>query len=279
MTQTLISVIVPCYNQAQYLDECLQSVLDQTYERWECIIVNDGSPDNTEEVAKIWIEKDSRFKYLYKENGGLSSARNAGIEIAQGKWILPLDSDDKIGNRYLELAQKEFDDYNLIYCKANLFGIVEAPLINSDFSYEQLLYKNPFFCSAIFKKKFWKTVGGYDVDFVYGYEDWEFFINIVYNITDIKVLKLDYVGFFYRRKEISMDIVINSDASKKKGTLRLLILKHAKHYANSLDYIQQQFKEVETLKYKNKEFNQILFKNKISYYLFRIIKALSKKHD
>lgn len=73
---SLISVIVPCYNQAQYLDECLQSVLDQTYQNWECIIVNDGSPDNTEEIALRWTKKDSRFRYLKKENEGLSSARN-----------------------------------------------------------------------------------------------------------------------------------------------------------------------------------------------------------
>ena len=92
----LISVIVPCYNQAQYLDECLQSVLDQTYQNWECIIVNDGSPDNTEEIALQWTAKDPRFTYLKKENGGLSSARNAGIEVAQGEWIQFLDCDDKI---------------------------------------------------------------------------------------------------------------------------------------------------------------------------------------
>jgi glycosyltransferase involved in cell wall biosynthesis len=74
-----ISVIVPCYNQAIYLDECLQSVLDQTHENWECIIVNDGSTDHTEETAKKWTEKDARFIYIYKKNGGLSSARNAGL--------------------------------------------------------------------------------------------------------------------------------------------------------------------------------------------------------
>ena len=118
----LISVIVPCYNQAQYLDECLQSVLDQTYTDWECIIVNDGSPDHTEEIAKNWVEKDTRFIYLSKENGGLSSARNAGIEIAKGEWILPLDADDKIGERYLELAEKEFEnDYKVIYEYSLLF--------------------------------------------------------------------------------------------------------------------------------------------------------------
>ncbi|MGL6039433.1 MAG: glycosyltransferase family 2 protein, partial [Soonwooa sp.] len=57
----LISIIVPCYNQSQYLDECLQSVLDQTYQNWECIIVNDGSKDDTEEIALKWIVKDNRF--------------------------------------------------------------------------------------------------------------------------------------------------------------------------------------------------------------------------
>ena len=102
----LISVIVPCYNQAQYLDECLQPVLDQTYTDWECIIVNDGSPDHTEEVAKKWLEKDNRFRYIYKENGGLSSARNAGIREAKGEWIQFLDSDDKINTISFELLTK-----------------------------------------------------------------------------------------------------------------------------------------------------------------------------
>jgi hypothetical protein len=60
MTNPLLSIIVPCYNQAQYLSEALQSVLDQTYKNWECVIVNDGSPDNTEEVAKVWLGKGSQ---------------------------------------------------------------------------------------------------------------------------------------------------------------------------------------------------------------------------
>ena len=124
-----VSIIVPCYNQAQYLDECLQSVLEQTYPHWECIIINDGSPDNTEKVAQEWVVKDTRFKYIYKENGGLSSARNAGIEIADGEFILPLDADDKISAHYLKLAVKEFekDTYlKVVYCKAEKFEIGRA---------------------------------------------------------------------------------------------------------------------------------------------------------
>jgi hypothetical protein len=101
---SLISIIVPCYNQAHYLEECLQSVLEQTYPNWECIIVNDGSPDNTEEIAKKWLEKDPRFRYLKKENGGLSSARNAGIEVAKGEWLQFLDSDDTLEKEKLETS-------------------------------------------------------------------------------------------------------------------------------------------------------------------------------
>jgi glycosyltransferase involved in cell wall biosynthesis len=68
MSLPVISIIVPCYNQAQYLDEALNSVLNQTYENWECIIVNDGSPDNTEFVAQKWCAKDIRFKYIFQKN-------------------------------------------------------------------------------------------------------------------------------------------------------------------------------------------------------------------
>lgn len=115
----LVSIIVPCYNQAQYLPEALQTVLEQTYQNWECIIVNDGSPDNTELVAKEWLAKDSRFKYIYKENGGLSSARNVGIENSKGEFILPLDADDKISNNYLEECvlkfKKQSECFNCIW--------------------------------------------------------------------------------------------------------------------------------------------------------------------
>ena len=91
---TKVSIIVPCYNQAQYLPEALQSVLDQTYPHWECLIVDDDSPDNTQEVAQEWVNKDSRFLYFKKQNGGVSSSRNLGIEKASGAFIQFLDADD-----------------------------------------------------------------------------------------------------------------------------------------------------------------------------------------
>lgn len=99
-----VSIIVPCYNQAQYLDEALQSIVDQTYTDWECIIVNDGSPDRTEEVARSWEAKDPRFVYVYQENGGVSSARNLGIQMAKAEFLLTLDADDKYEATFLEKA-------------------------------------------------------------------------------------------------------------------------------------------------------------------------------
>ena len=99
----LISVVIPAYNAGQFLDETLESVLSQTYENWECIIVNDGSTDNTESVAKKWCEKDSRFRLTNKENGGHSSARNWGIKESKAEYIAFLDADDILTPDSLEV--------------------------------------------------------------------------------------------------------------------------------------------------------------------------------
>lgn len=71
MQESLVSIIIPCYNQADFLDQTLESVLKQTHSNWECIMVNDGSLDDTELIAKAWVSKDSRFKYFYKTNSGV----------------------------------------------------------------------------------------------------------------------------------------------------------------------------------------------------------------
>lgn len=100
-----VSIIIPCYNQAQYLPDAVESVVNQTYKDWECIIVNDGSPDNTSKAARKLMAKyhDRRIIFLEKENGGLADARNFGIKNSHGKYILPLDADDKI---HPEILQK-----------------------------------------------------------------------------------------------------------------------------------------------------------------------------
>lgn len=92
----LVSVIIPCYNQAQFLPDAIKSLIAQTYKNWECILVNDGSTDNTKEVAQIICQQDKRFIYIEQNNQGLSAARNTGLQNASGNYIQFLDCDDAI---------------------------------------------------------------------------------------------------------------------------------------------------------------------------------------
>jgi len=94
--KTLVSVIIPCYNQAEFLEETLLSVFNQVHTYWECLLIDDGSTDNTAEIINEWVKKDNRFHYYKKENGGVSDARNFGIQKANGEFIQFLDADDII---------------------------------------------------------------------------------------------------------------------------------------------------------------------------------------
>lgn len=151
MSTPKVSIIVPCYNQAQYLDVALQSVLNQTHKNWECFIIDDGSPDDTEKVAKNWVAKDARFIYLHKENGGVSSARNLGIDKATGEYLQFLDSDDFLDKEKLELSLQQTeqnDEVNLVVSNFRMF--TDNPQITSEpychlnaqlFTFENMLYR------------------------------------------------------------------------------------------------------------------------------------------
>lgn len=98
----LISIIVPVYKVAKYLPRCIESILRQTYPNFELILVDDGSPDKSGKICDKYAQKDSRIRVIHKKNGGVSSARNAGLDIAQGEYISFIDSDDWVSRDYLE---------------------------------------------------------------------------------------------------------------------------------------------------------------------------------
>lgn len=208
MNENLVSVIIPCYNQAKFLSIAIDSVLKQSYINWECIIVNDGSQDNTEEIAKSFVFKDKRIRYIKKENNGLVSARNEGIDNSKGEIILPLDADDKIAKDYLLKAINYFvhnNNVKIVYCKAQYFGVKTGDFTLPPFDLNILATTNLIFSSAFFKKSEWKRVGGYDIKMNKGLEDWEFWINILKDEKDNNaVFRLDYIGFFYQIKDNSM---------------------------------------------------------------------------
>lgn len=91
-----ISIIIPVYNAERFLRRCLDSVLNQSYSNWECIIVDDGSKDSSFAICDEYVKTDSRFKVIHKENGGVSEARNIGLSQLSGEWVTFVDSDDEL---------------------------------------------------------------------------------------------------------------------------------------------------------------------------------------
>ena len=98
----LITVIIPVYKVEPYLDRCVQSVIDQTYGNLEIILVDDGSPDGCPAICDAWAEKDDRVRVIHQKNGGLSAARNAGLDCMRGEYVAFVDSDDAVENTYIE---------------------------------------------------------------------------------------------------------------------------------------------------------------------------------
>lgn len=124
MESPLFSIIVPVYNAEKYIDECIQSVIDSTYKNWELMLVDDGSTDKSGSVCDDYVTKDNRIKVIHKSNGGVSSARNVGIENTTGEYLTFVDSDDRIAPTMLEKivstfsetnADIVFTDFNIIY--------------------------------------------------------------------------------------------------------------------------------------------------------------------
>jgi glycosyltransferase involved in cell wall biosynthesis len=119
------SIVIPIYNTGEFLNECIDSVINQTYSNLEIILVNDGSPDNSDEICKHYQNIDNRIKYFYKENEGVSIARNLGIANATGEYVYCLDSDDCIDKYFIENIVQSFQDNDLVlvgenYCSKNL---------------------------------------------------------------------------------------------------------------------------------------------------------------
>ena len=120
----LVSVIVPVYNVEKYIEKCLRSLIDQTYSNIEIIVINDGSPDNSEMIIKNIQKEDKRIKLICQKNSGVSAARNAGLDIAKGKYVMFVDSDDYVAKDYVEYF------YRLINYSENIDMAVDYNMYN-----------------------------------------------------------------------------------------------------------------------------------------------------
>ncbi|MGN0521376.1 MAG: glycosyltransferase family 2 protein [Eubacterium sp.] len=124
MQKNKISVIVPIYKTEKYLDKCIESIVNQTYENLEIILVDDGSPDGCPRKCDEWAERDSRIKVIHKENGGISSARNAGLDNATGDFIGFVDGDDFIENDFYEILINNLieNDADISFCSFKYYN-------------------------------------------------------------------------------------------------------------------------------------------------------------
>lgn len=213
METSLVSIIVPCYNQAQYLTQTVESILCQTYNNWECIIINDGSSDNTAGIAKLCAQKDSRIKYIYQANQGVSSARNNAIRLSTGKYILCIDADDLISNSFVQKMVDVLDskiDVKVVASKVRLFGKKNKTVRFPKYSLTSLMYRNLFVVTSMFRRIDFENSRGFNENMKFGLEDWDFWLSLLKKGGD--VVRLNNILFYYRIKKSSR----NKDIDKRK---------------------------------------------------------------
>lgn len=192
----MVSVIVPMYNAAAYIVEALESVLESSYRPIEVVVVDDGSTDDSLEVAKAYGKQHKEVRVLTQLNAGVSAARNHAIREAKGEYILPLDADDKIGRTYIEHAVEAMKDtVRIVGCRAEFFGAKTGEWRLPAFSHELLARKNMIHVSSLFRKEDWQRVGGFCEKDIYR-EDWDFWLSLME--LGGEYVRLDEIGLYYR---------------------------------------------------------------------------------
>ena len=227
-----VSIIIPCYNQGIWLAEAVASALMQDLEGVEVIVVNDGS---TDPVTRRMVEEidDARVHVISTENQGLAAARNEGIQRAKGRYILPLDSDDRIHATY---ARKAFEileqqqHIGIVYCRAELFGEEQGEWQLEPYDFPGILLSPQLFASAMFRKQDWEAVGGYQTDMIYGWEDYDFWLALI--AKGVGVHRIDEILFYYRKTQGSM---AGLDRKRMLYSFRKLFEHHRELYEANID--------------------------------------------
>lgn len=219
-----ISIVVPVYKVEKYLDRCVKSILKQTYSDFELILVDDGSPDNCPVLCDEWERKDDRIKVIHKENGGLSSARNAGLEIACGEYIGFVDSDDWIDEKMYETLLTALLRNDADYAFSEMKVVKDENITYIQPQYEEkVLSQNELFkiffrvdnkdihycaCDKLIKKqilsniRFWEGMRFEDIDFNF---------NVLMKCTKgVYVNQVTYY-WFYNQEGITRNSLIPQD--------------------------------------------------------------------
>ena len=220
-----VSIVIPCYNTAQYIIETLESVSKQTYKSIEIIAVDDGSSDDTYSIIENYKNHDERLTTYRVSNGGSSKARMVGASVAKGKYLLFLDSDDLIDPTYIEKCLDMAENgYDIVYSKARFFGRKKGKLYLPEYQLLDFLCSNCIYVSALIRKDLFDEVGGFDEN-IMQMEDWECFINLIKH--GAKVYRISEELFFYRKRD---DKSSKSDSAKDNEMEKSFLSIYLKHY-------------------------------------------------
>lgn len=173
----LVSVVIPCFNQGDFVPEVLQSVFAQTWQNLEVIVVDDGSTDDT--AAILGRIQEARLQVVSQENKGLAAARNRGCEVANGDYVVPLDADDRILPGMIRTCMEVLmadPHLGYAYTHMQLFGDVDEVYKHAPYNFYRLLRDNDVSVCAVVRKEAWRAAGGYSSEVMPGIADWDFWL-------------------------------------------------------------------------------------------------------
>lgn len=237
-----VSVVIPCFNDGKYLPEAVASVTCLAREDVELIVVDDGSNDE-QTLLEMRALEERGVQVLRQENRGLAAARNTGIRAARGKFILPLDSDNRVRSPYLREAVdllRRCPEAGIVYGDAEYFGAKTGRWKVAAFDLATLTRGNYIDACALFRKEVWAAIGGYDEGMRLGWEDWDFWLRAAQQ--GWAFLHLDAVAFDYRVRPGSMLETTN----RHQGALLAHIF--GKRENNLLRIVREQALEAERLR-------------------------------
>lgn len=229
--EPLVSVIIPCYNHGKCIMDAVNSVLEQTYQNIEILIINDGSSD-LQTIDLLNSINNSKIEIIHQENAGPCVAKNNGILKSKGEYILPLDCDNKLRNEMIMKVVNIIKKTNvdIVYCDYQFFGEKNDKCISEKFDIKKLLKYNFIENCSLYKRKVWEETGGYDVFLSKkGIEDWEFWINAARHNSSF--FHLNEILFDYR---VSQSSRTNTEANKNLDeTVKYVYKKHSELLAKT----------------------------------------------
>lgn len=261
-----VSVIMPCYNDGQYIEEAIDSVLNQSYKDIELIIIDDGSDDEYT-IRVINNISHEKIKVLHTDHLRPAGARNYGISLSTGKYILPVDSDDKIEPTYIEQAVNILagnPQIGVVYCQADLFGEQSGRWDLPTYSFETMLLDNIVFVTALFYKKDWEKVGGFNTSMDSGMEDYDFWLSILG--LGKQIYQIPETLFHYRIKKVSRTTQFMDNSIQVKEIYRRMYDNHEEFYQKNAKTYAKVLRDA--------LIEQIFLKRKYEYQLSKI-----KKHE